>query len=256
MRRVWGVLCALVAIPLLAACSTLPSGSPSPSPSATADRPALAVPANARAYFFGDSWTEGQVARRGRGFPYVTAELLGWTAAVDGVGGTGYVRIHRPSTQTYPVRAAAIPVGTRADVVIVEGGLNDEGANPALLQPAVRRTVDALKVRFPDTPIVVLGPGPKALPVPADLARIDREIGAACRTLRVPYVSPIQQEWITGMNFRDVIDPRTLHPTTAGHAYLGGRLAVALQRLMEQPLPSGADAPTASLTLQRSARLR
>jgi lysophospholipase L1-like esterase len=243
MRRGVALLVALLGLALLAACSALPSAAPTPT--ATPARPAIDVPADARAYFFGDSWTEGQVARRGRGFPYVTSELLGWTAEVDGVGGTGYIRARRPSTQTYPVRAAAIPVRAKADIVIVEGGLNDEGGDLTLLKPAVRRTVDALQARFPGKPLVVLGPAPRSLPVPADLKQIDLLIRDECRDLGVLYISPIEREWITGLNFRDIIDPASHHPSTAGHAYLGGRLAVALQDLMERPqdtdVPSGAE---------------
>ena len=234
---------ALLTLVLLAACSALPASAPSSTPPPV--RRAIEVPAHARAYFFGDSWTEGQVARRGRGFPYVTSELLGWTAEVDGVGGTGYVSHHRPSTQAYPVRAAAIPAGTEADIVVVEGGLNDVGADLARLKPAVRATVNGLQARFPGKPIVVLGPAPRSLPVPVSLKQVDLLIRDACRNSAVPYVSPVEREWITGLNFRDIIDPATKHPTTAGHAYLGGRLAVALQDLMDQPqdgdVPSGAE---------------
>jgi len=244
------VLVALLGLALLAACSGAPTAPPTPSP--TPSGPGIEVPTNARAYFFGDSWTEGQVARRGRGFPYVTSELLGWTAEVDGVGGTGYLRAHRPSTQTYPVRAAAIPAGTEADIVIVEGGLNDQCGDLALLKPAVRRTIDALQARFPGKPVVVLGPAPRTLPVPAALRQVDLLLRDACRNAGVPYISPIKREWITGLNFRDIIDPVTKHPTTAGHAYLGGRLAVALQDLMQQPQDS--DVPS-SAELRRGARV-
>ena len=233
----------LLALVLLTGCSTPVSSRPSPTPSPSAARPVLEVPAHARAYFFGDSWTEGLIARRGRGFPYVTSELLGWTAEVDGVGGTGYLGHYRPSTQAYPVRAAAIPAGTTADVVIVEGGLNDEAMPHADLKLAVRSTITTLHARFPGKPIVVLGPAPRALPVPTALGQVDRLIGDACADAGVPYISPIQRQWITGLNFRDTIDQATKHPSTAGHAYLGGRLAVALQDLMDQPRHSDVPPP-------------
>jgi lysophospholipase L1-like esterase len=243
MRGGWAGFVALLTLTLLAGCSALPGSSATTTP--TPARAAIEVPVHGRAYFFGDSWTEGQVARRGRGFPYVTSELLGWTAEVDGVGGTGFITTHRPSTQTYPVRAAAIPTGTEADIVVVEGGLNDVGGDMSALKPAVRRTIDALQARFPGKPVVVLGPAPRSLPVPARVKQVDLLIRDACRNADVPYVSPIERDWITGLNFRDIIDPASKHPTTAGHAYLGGRLAVALQGLMAQPqdtdVPSGAE---------------
>jgi lysophospholipase L1-like esterase len=198
------------------------------------------VPAHARAYFFGDSWTEGQVARRGRGFPFVTSELLGWTPTVDGVGSTGYLSHWRPSTLPYPVRAAAIPAGTKADVVILEGGLNDRTMPLSGLRAAVRETITTLRAKFPGAPIVVLGPAANTLPVPATVRQVDRLVAQASADEGAPYISPIQREWLTGLNFRDVIDAPSHHPTTAGHAYLGGRLAVALQDLMTHPQDAGA----------------
>jgi hypothetical protein len=150
------------------------------------------------------------------------------------------------------VRAAAIPKGTEADIVVVEGGLNDTGGDLTELKPAVHRTIVALRARFPHAPVVVLGPAPRSLPVPAVLKQVDLLIRDACRNADVPYISPIEREWITGLNFRDIIDPGTKHPTTAGHAYLGGRLAVALQDLMAQPQDT--DVPTGT-ELQQTDRL-
>jgi lysophospholipase L1-like esterase len=240
MRRGWAAVCALLLL-VLTACSTPPASEPSPSP--TASRPGLDVPVHARAYFFGDSWTEGLVARRGRGFPYVTSELLGWTPIVDGVGGTGYLAHFRPSTQPYPVRAEAIPARTDADIVIVAGGLNDAGIAITGLKPAVRQTLTTIRTRFPGKPIVVLGPGPNALPVKPVLSQVDRIIRDAAAEAGMPYISPIERNWITGLNFRDVIDGPTRHPSTAGHAYLGGRLAVALQDLIDEPQNSDVASP-------------
>lgn len=233
----------LAALLSLAACSTPGGTAPTQIAAAAPARPAIEVPAHARAYFFGDSWTEGQAARRGRGFPYVTSELLGWTPVVDGVGGTGYVAHYRASTQAYPVRAAAIPDGTDADIVILEGGLNDELVPHTGMQTAVRQTIQTLRTRFPGKPIVVLGPAPRALPVPTALRQVDRLIRDACAEVKVPYISPIGRQWITGLNSRDIIDAATKHPSTAGHAYLGGRLAVALQDLMIQPQDTDAASP-------------
>lgn len=193
-----------------------------------------AVPSEARAYFFGDSWTEGESAVPGRAFPYVTAEMLGWTPVVDGVGGTGYLAARTPGTDPYPARAAALPAGVRADVVVLEGGLNDEGQDLQQLPAAASTTFRELEARFPGTPIVVVGPEAPELPVNRSLTRVDVILRSAAAAAHLQYISPIEERWFTPGNIRSMIDPSTMHPNTAGHAYFGGRLAVDLERLMSR----------------------
>lgn len=211
---------------ILAGCSNAGS------PQATPREAGLVVPAHARAYFFGDSWTAGHSAAPGRGFPYVTSEMLGWTPIVDGVGGTGYLSTRSPDTTTYPVRAASVPLTVSANVIILEGGLNDIGANLSRLRAAALETYGRIKARFPHTPVVVLGPETPQFPASPDLAKIDRILSEAAATAQVYYVSPLQERWFTAANIGTMIDSPTGHPNTAGHAYIGGRLAVDIERLM------------------------
>jgi acyl-CoA thioesterase-1 len=221
---------------VLAGCA--PTGSASSrvvvsSPASSSTPPSLAaLPAHARAYFFGDSWTAGESAVPGRAFPYVTAEMLGWTPVVDGVGGTGYLAARTPGTVPYTIRAAAVPAGERADVVVLEGGLNDEGQDLRKLSTAASTTFREMEARFPHTPIVVVGPESPELPARTALRRIDVTLRSAAAAAHLQYISPLEEQWFTPENIRSMIDPSTMHPNTAGHAYFGGRLAVDLERLM------------------------
>lgn len=229
----WGA--AVVAIGLvgaLAGCA--PTGSaagPGPTPSTGASSLAR-VPAHARAYFFGDSWTAGASAAPGRSFPYVTAEMLGWTPVVDGISGTGYLAARLPNTVPYTARAAALPADARADVVVLEGGLNDEGQDLQKLPAAASTTFREMEARFPGAPIVVLGPESPVLPAHPALDRIDAILKSAAAAAHLPYISPLEEQWFTPGDIGSMIDPATNHPSTAGHAYFGGRLAVDIERLM------------------------
>ncbi len=229
----WGAtVVAIGLVGALAGCA--PSGSPSSGVGASGPARSLtALPAHARAYFFGDSWTAGASAAPGRGFPYVTAEMLGWTPVVDGVSGTGYLAARTPGTVPYTVRASALPTDAEVDVLVLDGGLNDEGQDLQKLPAAAATTFREVEARFPGIPVVVVGPESPVLPAPAALDRIDSILRSAAAAAHLHYISPLEERWFTPGNIRSMIDPSTMHPSTAGHAYFGGRLAVDLERLME-----------------------
>src|SRR5690606_31723542 len=96
---------------------------------------------------------------------------------------------------------------------------------------AVTDAWDAIADTYPDAPVVVFGPAPHVLPVEHATAGIYRDLAELAALRGWNYISPIAQQWITDLNYRRVIDPRDLHPSTAGHAYLALRLAKALAAL-------------------------
>src|SRR5690606_34933003 len=201
-----------------------------PAMSAAETRP-LTIPERARVLVFGDSWTWGQSAVvPTRGYAYVLGRERGWDVIVDGVRGSGYLR---PGIDggTYGERIAALDPGLDPDLVIVQGSINDRREDLAELHAAVTDAWDALADLYPDAEIVVFGPAPHVLPTERAVARIDRELAELAALRGWVHISPIAEQWITERNHRRVIDPRDLHPSTAGHAYLALRLARDLAAL-------------------------
>jgi acyl-CoA thioesterase-1 len=119
-----------------------------------------------------------------------------------------------------------------ADLVVVEGGLNDEPGDPSLFRGAVARTVKELRRATGGAPIVLLGPATPGGTPSAALTRIDKDEAAVAKQLRVPYVSPLEERWINPTNVSTLVDPATGHPSTEGHLYFGARLAQALGRIV------------------------
>lgn len=197
---------------------------------------ALAAPAphTARIYAIGDSWAAGLYADPAHALVQDAAEDLGTTAVVDGQSGSGY--LSAPGrTSPYPDRAARIPAGTDADLVLVQGGSNDDGQDLTALPGAVLRTVAAVRAAVPRATIVLLGPGPDPWPVTAVQRSVDRILGAEAARLHVRYVSPLRERWFTAADVDDIIDPVTRHPTVAGDEILGARLADDLKPLLGWP---------------------
>lgn len=228
---------AAVVIAALAGCSTEPrirASTPTPTASMTPtskpiDR--IVLPANPRVYFYGDSWTHGASADAGRGFPEVVGEALGWNVELGpDQSGAGYVHTYVATHPVFPEQVQTLdPVD--ADLIVLGGGLNDVPGPLDDFWGSVTRTVETLREKGGGAPIVIVGPASPDGVTPEGLSAIDFEEAAVARGLGIPYISPIKEGWFNPTNVKALMNPRSIHPNTAGHAYYGGRLAADLLEL-------------------------
>lgn len=198
----------------------------------------LALPEHPHVLVFGDSWTYGSAASEPTlGYAYVLADLLDGETVVDGVRGSGYLKpgVDGPA---FGERIGALDPALDPDLVIIQGSINDRAHGAEGYREAVTAAWDALAATYPGAAIVVLGPAPHILPVEDGTARIDQDLAALASARGWWYVSPVQEEWITAYNYRDVIDidPGNRHPSTEGHRYLAEKVAAALSDLAAAPV--------------------
>lgn len=183
-------------------------------------------------YVIGDSWSAGRYADPEHALGQDAAHDLGLQSIVNAQSGTGYLNAPL-GTEPYAERAAQIPVGTSAELVVLQGGSNDDGAAPAVLLQAVARTVSAARRAIPGVPVVLLGPGPDPWPVTTSQTVVDDVLRLDALQQHIPYISPMREGWFTSSNVRAIIDPLTAHPTIHGDEILGQRLANDLRMLVE-----------------------
>lgn len=202
--------------------------------SAAPASPVARVPGGgAKALFFGDSWTAGYGAMPvTRGYAYLTGQALGWDYKVDGVNGTGYLKPGSDKARTYLGRIRALATDSGMQVVVLQGGLNDESQSLRQLPDAASTAVDLLRAKYPQAAIVMLGPGGAILPAGVNLSAVDSMLQLVAKRKGLAYVSPLSSAWITPDNYSSVIDVAAAHhPSTSGHAYLARRTAAALRAL-------------------------
>jgi len=175
--------------------------------------------------FFGDSWTEGYSAEpHAKGFAYLVGEQMVWDFTVDGRAGTGYANGGNGG-KTFIDRMETV-TDTDAQLLILQGGLNDESQPLPAVKRAISDTLEAAKFHYPNARIIVLGPAPSSLPLTDSLRAIDDALKSAASAQGIRYISPIAERWITRGNWANVISVEGLyHPSTAGHEYLASRLA-------------------------------
>jgi lysophospholipase L1-like esterase len=194
----------------------------------------IVLPPHPTVYFFGDSWTQGYAAAPHRGFPYIVGQALGWKVVVGpDESGAGYVNTFARAHPVFATRVKELP-RLHADLVVIEGGVNDIPGPLAHFWTAAKMTVQQLQAKAGGAPVVIVGPATPDGTTPEGLAAIDYQLAGVAQQLRVPYISPIKEGWLNSTNVKGLIDPKRQHPNTAGHAYYGGRLAADLTRLIVQ----------------------
>ncbi|GAA2893478.1 SGNH/GDSL hydrolase family protein [Microbacterium esteraromaticum] len=199
---------------------------------------ALTLPEDPEVLIFGDSWTYGSAATvPTNGYAHRLAGLIDGDTVVRGVRGSGYQKpgIDGPDFLT---RVAALEKWIDPDLIILQGSINDRRSDAAAYPAAVNAVWDAVVAKYPETPVVILGPAPHELPVAASTARIDRDLGSLAASRGWWYISPVQENWITDANYLQLIDVGAgrKHPTDAGHAYLADKVAGALERFSTAPV--------------------
>lgn len=206
------------------------------------------IPLGKRSIFAGDSYTEP-----GDGYVNTTSRFLNWEGWSSGSGGTEYLN---PGPTATPPR---VKLGDRIAtdicpfnpaVVVVAMGINDSSylASPpfsysnAQITSAIgaeaARDFSAIRACLPDAQIIAVGPWSPSTPVDASVNAVDLGVQAAACELGIPFISPVQESWITGNqsvpgsgNATAFIGPDGTHPTQAGHDYLGLRLATRILQL-------------------------
>jgi lysophospholipase L1-like esterase len=186
--------------------------------------------------FFGDSYTRSVGASaESRGYPQVTARLMGWPSRALGLGGTGFTNPGPAGLGrvTYIHRLAEIPASHPAIVVVQTSG-NDGGYPAARVKTDADAFFGALaKQSGKSVSVVVMGPiySPNYASLPALRLLAQQEASAH----GWKYIDP--NGWITPTTASQWIGPDKAHPTDAGHAHIAAELAGALKAEGFKPIP-------------------
>lgn len=183
----------------------------------------------------GDSIPAGTMSEAYDGFfqtyTYISMSLLGcrdiWLGAH---GGSGWTVVG--SYNTMPQRQAWI-VAANPDLIDLEGGRNDTGSSPSVVQAAVTGELQYLRSNLPGVPIIVAGAqagntGPDAATIATENA-----ISAAVTAVSDSYtafmpVSTATDPWMQTANVSLWITGTNVHPNIVGSNYLGRTKARAL----------------------------
>lgn len=199
-------------------------------PAASSNANAPVGPHTTRALFFGDSLMTGTGVRPTRPvMARVAARALGWDVTVDSFGGTGYTT---GGTRGKPYLTRLSQSGVLSvpyDVVLLEGGTNDRGADPLVMHARATETVQYVRQRLPGTKVVVMGAfNPKGRRSDPRRVEIDSVLRTVAAEQSVPFFSPISGNWTGGQGAR-FLSADGLHPSAYGYGVMGAKLVASLR---------------------------
>jgi len=210
-----------------------------------------------RIMILGDSISGGSSMNTAGGagtwFPRA-ARLLGYSDIWnESLGGTGYITAG--SFATLGTRAPIDVIPNAPDTLIISAGYNDNGGSQPSISSAAAGLYSAIKAGLPNAAIYVIGCwSPSGSPA-TSITNTDNTIKAAAAAANLPFISPLtggiynsagtliatHGAWITGTgrvgattgsgNADTYIGTDAVHPTDAGHKYLGDRVTAAIQEL-------------------------
>lgn len=163
-----------------------------------------------RAVILGDSYAGGYFLQDASdSWASTLAGTEGWNTTIAGVGSTGFVNDSSCGGDSFTARSSVLD---GADVVIIQGGLNDFRQNPDDVQAAARQLIESA----PSSAEVFLV-GPTNAPARPEAAVIDAALSEAVANTEARYIST--QDW----NLEYM--PDGVHLTEAGH----GMFAASVQ---------------------------
>jgi lysophospholipase L1-like esterase len=190
--------------------------------------PTFAVLGDNYAAGYGPGWSSGWVR--------LLADRMCWTLMpVSGEhgagiqGGTGFTTAGPdPGMERYLDRAMAVTAGS-PQVVLVEGGLNDQGAPTSQeITDDAAGTFTAVKERIGTGTVIAIGPllTPSPYTVPEEVERVSGAIAAAAEAARIPYIDPVAEHWLADPQ---MFGADQIHPNTDGYREYTRRLMDSLE---------------------------
>jgi lysophospholipase L1-like esterase len=215
----------LVVVALLASAA-----SSAPASAMTAPRAAAAERGHhPRALFFGDSYFIGGGCSPDakQDMAYLAGTELGYRTTVRGAGGTGFVAAN--PEYDLPPYLAQIQGGAldlpNPDLVVIAGGSNDVGRPVDQVKKNARKILRIAADKYPHALLVLVGP---LDPYGGydDSTPIRDALRGVAKKLHLPFIDDMT--WFAG--HPEWLCDDYVHPTYAGHAALGKRLAKALRK--------------------------
>ena len=203
------LLCALTATGVIAARANANLSKCERFAAASVERASMVVGSGERVVVVGDSWSAGLgLDDPGQSWP----SRLPGRIHVAGFSGTGFSEHASPCGQVSFADRAPAALKGGADLVIVEGGLNDYDHSRREIKAGFARVMQAAA---PYRTVVV---GPATAPArAARVPRVDRLLAHLSQKYGVPYVSTVDLKL-------PYLDDR-LHLTPAGHREFGDAVA-------------------------------
>jgi hypothetical protein len=186
------------------------------------------------------------------GMADTVAEDLGMNLSSFASGGTGYLRKGPPGHENYRIQARKASK-IDADLYIVYGGAQDwinidveKNKTRKDLAEAVQKVLDTLTKGHPGRDVIVIGPIWPAFPIDEGAYKVRDVIKREAAAANLPFVDPMEDQWLTPTNSSEYLGPDRLRPSESGKAYFSDLIAQAVRKNFGEDLGLASADPSPS----------
>ncbi len=182
----------------------------------------------------GDSFAGGTGDPTFRTYPYLLGDRLGWSLTVDAQGGTGFINVAGgPETHRVPFidRLARDEQEYNADYVLIDGGRNDLGLQPADVVVAADEYIKKVRATWPNAKIIVVLPSYVSAQEASNFPAVSSGMRRSAEEVGAYVIDPVAEGWYRGKDLAPFLWKDGVHLNGEGNAYYADRIIGSLRAM-------------------------
>jgi hypothetical protein len=141
-------------------------------------------------------------------YPDLVAHSMGWSFAVDGQDGTGFVRsvdMHNPERVPFIDRLDGDAATYHVDYVLIDGGRNDLGESPESVVAAADEYIRKVRSDWPKAKIIVMLPASATADETANYPAVADGLRRTAESVGASVIDPEAQGWYRGIDVKPLL---------------------------------------------------
>lgn len=169
-------------------------------------------------------------------YPDLVADRMGWSLALDGQDGTGFVRSvdkHNPQRVPFIDRLDGDAASYRVDYVLIDGGRNDLGQPPEPVVAAADEYIRKVRSDWPKAKIIVMLPASATADETAHYRAVADGLRRTAESVGAYVIDPVAQGWYRDIDVKPLLwqDGDGTHLNGDGETYYADKIIENLKRM-------------------------
>jgi GDSL-like Lipase/Acylhydrolase family len=160
-------------------------------------------------------------------YPDLVADRMGWSLALDGRDGTGFVRsvdMHNPERVPFIDRLDGDVATYRVDYVLIDGGRNDLGERPEPVVAAADEYIKKVRSDWPKAKIVIMLPASATADETANYPAVADGLRRTAESVGAYVIDPVAQGWYRDIDVKPLLGQDGTHLNGNGETYCANKI--------------------------------
>jgi hypothetical protein len=167
-------------------------------------------------------------------YPDLVADQMGWSLALDGQEGTGFVGSvdnNNPARVPFIDRLDGDAATYRVDYVLIDGGRNDLGEPPEPVVAAADEYIRKVRSDWPKAKIIVMLPASAAADETANYPAVADGLRRAAESVGAYVIDPVAQGWYRDIDVKPPLWQDGTHLNANGETYYADKVIKSLKQM-------------------------